>query len=182
MERDRWPNEEAGGSGFALESERVILLPVKGEELERLHAIFTEPEVRRYLLDDQVVPADWVSQEIERSEALFAELGCGLWSIREKSGAGIAGFVGLCHFFEPPELQLVYGLHPSRWGVGLATEAARAVLDYVFVRLGFQEVAAATDIPNDASVRVMKRLGMVFDMEMAEGEAGTVVYTLARTI
>ena len=163
-----------------LETDRLILLPVKGEECEPLHTIFIVPEVRRYLLDDEVVPEEWVEQEIERSEALFAELRCGLWTIREKAAMEIAGFVGFRYFFDPPELQLVYGLHPSYWGAGLATEAAQAVIRYVFVQLGFDQVVAATDIPNEASIRVMRALGMVFDRQTDDGESGTVFYTLDR--
>ncbi len=182
MEDDRGPDSGSGESDFTLETDRLSLAPLTSEEQTPLHALFTDPDVRRYLLDDQIVPEEWVGGEIERSYALFAELGCGLWSIRRRSDAEIVGFVGFRHFFEPPELQLVYGLHPACWGAGLATEAARAVLRYVFGRLGFERVVAATDIPNEASVRVMNRLGMVKDKETDDGEAGTVFYTLDHMI
>ena len=161
-----------------LETDRLILLPVKEADQDQLHALFVDPQVRLYLLDDEVVPREWVGEEIERSEALFAELGCGLWSVREKPGLGISGFVGFRHFFDPPELQLVYGLHPGSWGVGLATEAARAVVRYAIERLGFGRVAAATDAPNRASIRVMERLGMEFDRVTDDGEGRTVFYAL----
>ena len=44
---------------------------------------------------------------------------------------GLVGFVGFRPFFDPPELQLLYGLLPAYWGRGLATEPAGAPMRYV---------------------------------------------------
>jgi RimJ/RimL family protein N-acetyltransferase len=55
---------------------------------------------------------------------------------------------------------LGYGLARDAWGKGLATEAARAVVDYGFSALGLAKVWARTDPRNAASVRVLEKLGM----------------------
>ncbi len=57
-------------------------------------------------------------------------------------------------------LQLIYGLRPAWWGQGFATVAARALLDYGSQTVGFADIVAAMYISNEASVRVMERLGM----------------------
>ena len=70
------------------------------------------------------------------------------------------GFCGLRHFGEPPQdVEILYGLLPAHWGRGLATEAARAVLDHGFSR-GLPRIFAGADSPNAASFQVMARLGM----------------------
>ncbi len=74
----------------------------------------------------------------------------------------------------------MYGLWPAWWGRGLATEAAQAVLEYVFEVLGHPVVMAATDPPNVASIRVMERLGMVFDSRREMHGLDTLVYRLSR--
>ena len=46
------------------------------------------------------------------------------------------------------------------WGQGVATEAARTVLDYGFRELGFDPIVGTIHPDNAASVRVMHKIGM----------------------
>jgi len=55
---------------------------------------------------------------------------------------------------------LGYGIGRAWWGRGLATEAARAALDYAFLDLGVAKVWARADPRNVASVRILEKLGM----------------------
>jgi RimJ/RimL family protein N-acetyltransferase len=59
----------------------------------------------------------------------------------------------------PPEVEIGWHLHPDAWGNGYATEAARTVLDDAFAR-GLTKVLAVTNLGNDASQAVCRRLGM----------------------
>ena len=163
----------------ALRTERLELRPFEAADLDDLHVLFTEPDVRRHLLDDEIMSLEWVEDEIAKSEARFADNGCGLWTLRELSGGGLVGFVGFRPFFDPPELQLLYGFLPSHWGRGLATEAASAAVGYAIESLGFDDVRAATDVPNVASIAVLERLGMEEWERTDGGDAGTVFFRVA---
>jgi RimJ/RimL family protein N-acetyltransferase len=55
---------------------------------------------------------------------------------------------------------LGYGVARPHWGLGIASEAARAAVDYAFSQLGVEKVAARVDPRNLASVRVLEKLGM----------------------
>ncbi len=55
---------------------------------------------------------------------------------------------------------LGYGVARACWGRGIATEAARAVLDYGFDAFRLAKVWARADPRNGASVRVLEKLGM----------------------
>ncbi|MBM4183333.1 MAG: GNAT family N-acetyltransferase [Gemmatimonadetes bacterium] len=161
-----------------LTTERLVLRPFASGVVAELHALFTDAHVRRWLLDDDVVSRAWVEGEIADSEARFSQVGCGLWSVSERSGTPIIGFVGYRPFFDPPELQLLYGLLPAFCGRGFATEAATTAVDYAFDVLHFDEVRAATDTPNQASVAVLERLGMSERRRTAEGGHGTVFFSV----
>ena len=137
-------------------------------------------DVRRYLLDDQLVDLAWVRHEIRSSRALFRELGCGLWGVRLHGSGQLIGFVGYRYFFDPPELQLLYALHPEWWGRGLATEAAGAVLRYGFDVLGFDVIEASVDAPNVASARVLERLGMTLVRQSRREGRPTLDYAVHR--
>ena len=56
--------------------------------MDRLLSLFRAPEVRRFLLDDQMVDRDWMMSEVATSEALFETHGCGLWALRTKVDEG----------------------------------------------------------------------------------------------
>lgn len=149
-------------TSFTLQTNRLTLTPFAQADLPELHALFTNPDVRRYLLDDLIVEWDWTVDVVEKSATMFRDLGYGLWAVRETGQRPIIGFCGYWRFEHLPHpLQLIYGLLPAWWGGGLATEAARTVMDYGFQTIGFTGIIAATDPPNQASVRVMERLGMV---------------------
>jgi RimJ/RimL family protein N-acetyltransferase len=59
-----------------------------------------------------------------------------------------------------PEVGLFYQLLPNRRGHGYATEAARALVDYAFTELRLARLVATTTHENEASIGVMRRLGM----------------------
>jgi [ribosomal protein S5]-alanine N-acetyltransferase len=55
--------------------------------------------------------------------------------------------------------QMGYHLRPPFWGQGIATEAARAVIDHAFGTLGAEALSAAHHPLNDRSRRVLLKLG-----------------------
>lgn len=167
-------------SGSTIETERLYLRPVSGGDLEGLYSIFTDPEIRRYLLDGAIVSRDWVEDEIRGSRKRFVSLGVGIWGLFPKETGYLAGFCGFRFFHDPPELELLYGVVPSRQSRGLATEAARAAIRYAFEALCFEEEVASTDAPNTASIRAMEKLSMRFDKRITVSGHNTVYYKLKR--
>jgi RimJ/RimL family protein N-acetyltransferase len=65
-----------------------------------------------------------------------------------------AGFV--------PGIEIAWRLVFEHWGKGYATEAARAVIDEGFGRLGLDAIVGVTTPDNARSRRVMERLGMSY--------------------
>ena len=169
---------DKGAAGIM--TERLVLRPFSEEDSGELLRLFRDESVRKYLLDDALVTADWMMAEITASQGRFRRSGAGLWSARAKGRPQILGFGGFREFFDPPELQLLYGLLPAFWGRGLATEIAGAVCDHAFCNLGFSQVAAAIDVPNVASRRVLERLGMKLLRTEAIGGAPTAFYCIER--
>ncbi len=165
--------------GFDLHTARLSLCPLTAKDLDAIHALWTDREVRRYLCGDKVVSLAQSRQWLDASTRGFAERRFGLWGLYEAAGGPLVGFSG-GRDWPTGEPELIYGLWPAWWGRGLATEAAEAVLDYVFETLGHPVVMAATDPPNVASVRVMERLGMAFDWRGEMHGLDTLVYRLSR--
>jgi RimJ/RimL family protein N-acetyltransferase len=59
-----------------------------------------------------------------------------------------------------PEFGLYYAFSPAFQRRGYATEAAKALIDYAFTQLRLKRVVATTTYENDASIGVMRKVGM----------------------
>lgn len=58
------------------------------------------------------------------------------------------------------EAELGFMLDPAYWGQGYGTEAAAALINYGFVRVGWQRIAAACHQDNTASQQLLRRVGL----------------------
>lgn len=163
-----------------LTTARLTLVPFTNADLDAVHALWTDADMRKYLCDDKVVPIEQSRQWLEGSSREFRDRRFGLWGVHEGRPEGtLIGFCG-CREWPTGEPELMYGLLRPWWRQGLATEAVEAVLTYVFETLGHPLVIAATDPPNVASVRLMERLGMTFHERCEMHGLDTVVYRLSR--
>ena len=63
---------------FVLETDRLVLRPAAGADTDGLHALFTEPDIRRFLWDDEVIPRRHTAEIVIESRRLFANHGYGL--------------------------------------------------------------------------------------------------------
>lgn len=167
---------------LTLSSPRLHLTPFPKDELKLFHQLNTYPFVRQYLWDDEVISIDLAAQILDQNAQHFKEDQFGLWKISNKETDALIGYVGLWFFFEEPQPQLIYALHPEAAGNGYATEAARLVMDYAFQELGFDYLIAATDEPHLASQAVAQRLGMQQDRIESIDDKLTVFFRLEKKL
>lgn len=168
-----------------LRTARLALRPIAPPDREALHTLLTHPEVRRYLMDDEIVPIDDVDGIIATSARHFAEGLPGHFAMRLHADGPVGRLVGtsgLTRFADGVKPELLYALHPDFRGRGLAVEATRAVLEHVFATSGVPKVFARADVPNRESIRVMELLGMRFVREEVEKGLPLVTYQMTRAI
>lgn len=92
--------------------------------------------------------------------ASYAEHGHGLWKVTRKSDGAAVGMSGLVRRDSLPKPDLGYAFLPDYTGQGLASEAGAAVLAHAFGPLRMAQVLAIVSPGNEASVRVLQKLGM----------------------
>jgi RimJ/RimL family protein N-acetyltransferase len=156
-----------------LTTARLRLVPVQSSDVDALWALWTYPDVRRYLWDDREISREQAAATVEECGA-FAARGLGLWlliapaheSSRHPMSApiGCAGLlpVGTAADHEPRLAGLIeplVALTPRAWGRGYAQEGLGALLEYAATSLGLVRLAAVTDVPNVASDRMLRRAG-----------------------
>jgi RimJ/RimL family protein N-acetyltransferase len=163
-----------------LETRRLALRPCALSDLDALHRLWTDADIRRYLWDDVVISRERAAQTLQEALDSASQSGIGFWTVLLRGEPNVIGFCGLRYVENSCDVELLYGLAPAYWKRGLATEASLAVLDYALVRIGLERIYARSDIPNLTSVRVMQRLGMKFEAEARIGTLPVHCYSITR--
>lgn len=83
-----------------------------------------------------------------------------VYAVTDRGTGALVGAVGLMLDAPHRRAELGYWVARERWGDGVCTEAARAVLEYGFGVLGLERIHAHHFSRNPASGRVMQKLGM----------------------
>ena len=144
----------------------------------KIHQLFCIPEVFEYLADGKEPPPSIASTWINAAVADRAKYGGGLWVLVHRSDQSVGGVVRLSGD-DNGELELAYLLHPSFWGLGLATRMAHTVMMRAFGTGLVATIWAGADVPNQASIAVMQRLGMQFRREVQYPLGAGIEYQMA---
>lgn len=147
-----------------LETPRLILRRWREEDVAPMAAVNADPEVMRWIRDGSVRDEQQTRGGIQARESEWESQGFGLFAVEIRSTGELAGFTGLSvPDFLPEVLPAVvvgWRLGRSHWGQGLATEAARAAVRFGFEDHGLERIVSISQVGNDASERIMTKLGM----------------------
>ncbi|WP_171166946.1 GNAT family N-acetyltransferase [Streptomyces sp. I05A-00742] len=162
---------------ITLRTPRLTLRRWREDDLEPMAAINADPEVMRWIGDGSVQDRDLTATRIAAWEREWEEQGIGLFAAELRADGRLAGFVGLSvpHFLPEvlPAVEIGWRLGRPFWGRGLATEGARAVLDFALRNRGLARIVSIHAVGNDASERVMRKLGMRCERETRHPVLGT---------
>ncbi len=162
-----------------LHSKRLILRPVHSDDASAFEAFYSDPEVmaiRKYGVMNPEAARTQLQGMIEH----WKTHGFGMWAVVDRATGEFAGECGLRWLEDASDVELSYGLYPRFRGRGLATEAARAVLDYAVKVLGLDRIVALSRGDNSTSHRVLEKLGMTLEWRKQSGQHGLVRYCLRR--
>ncbi|MFI6604683.1 GNAT family N-acetyltransferase [Nonomuraea sp. NPDC050536] len=145
-------------------TERLRLRMWRESDLDPLAAMDGDPEVMRYISDGSTRTREQTAATLVRLRQGWEERGFGLFAVEVRETGRLAGWAGLAvPEFLPevmPAVEIGWRLGREHWGRGYATEAAREVLAFGFGKLGLAEIVSIAHVDNQASLRVMAKLGM----------------------
>jgi RimJ/RimL family protein N-acetyltransferase len=93
----------------------------------------------------------------------YAEHGFGLYLAELKDDRKPIGMCGLLKRETLDDVDLGFALMPQYWGQGYAFEAAAAVLAHGREAFALERIVAITSPDNEASIRLLEKLGMHFE-------------------
>jgi RimJ/RimL family protein N-acetyltransferase len=168
-----------------LETRRLFVRPFDLPDLETIHCIL-DVELAEVEMGSEGAKSfeerrEWLQWTVLNYEQLakLYQPPCGDRAVVLKSPGQLIGAAGLVPCLGPfgqlpyfslrtgaenrlqmAEVGLFYAFSPEHQGQGYATEAARALIDYAFHELQLERIIATTTYDNQASMAVMRRLGM----------------------
>lgn len=165
----------------ALETARLIVRPFEPGDLDEVHRVLSEAWGEPAEEREQRRPARerWLrwSVDNERELAAMNQPAYGDRAVVLKEDGRLIGSVGLVPALGPfrqlpgfpdhdgssrryPEVGLFWAIDPAHQGRGYASEAARALIDRAMEQFNLARIIATTEYTNEASMGVMRRLGM----------------------
>ena len=145
-----------------LVTERLVVEALNSQDYLRMYSYRSHPEVTRFQTwkpsgEEKVRQfADQIGRTGFNLEGSWFQLGITL-----KSTEDLIGDIGL-HFLPPDNRQTEIGftIDPGYQRKGYATEAVRAVIDYLVHSLHKHRITASVDPENAASVALLEALGL----------------------
>jgi RimJ/RimL family protein N-acetyltransferase len=143
-------------SEYFLRSPRLGFRCWRADDLELAHGLWGDPEVTALI--GGPFSAEQVQQRLDREIATMREHGVQYWPIFLFEDGAHAGCCGLRPYGDPV-YELGFHLRRAFWRRGLAEEAGRAVVRYAAEVLKVRSLFAGRHPENDASGRVLAKLG-----------------------
>ena len=144
-----------------LETERLILRPMRVSDAPDMFDYAKRPDVTRYLLWSPHRDLAYTKRYLEYLAGRY-RLGMHYeWALIHKGDGRMIGTCGFANIdCTHNSGELGYVLNPDYHGQGLVPEAARRVMKFGFSVLGLHRIEARYMVENGASRSVMEKLGM----------------------
>lgn len=166
-----------------LQTARLALREMVDADAPFVLELLTDPAFLKYIGDRGVRTLDEARRYVLTGpQAMYAKFGIGLWVVEQRSDGAAVGICGLLRRDTLPEPDVGYAFLPAYRGLGYAAEAARACCEFGFAERGMRRVLAIVTPANEASIRVLEKIGFRFEdrRRLAPNDAEVNVYALER--
>lgn len=156
-----------------LETGRLILRWLSVEDAEFILQLLNEPSFRRFIGDKGVRSIEDARDYILRGPVdSYERFGFGLYLTELKDDGVPIGICGLLKRESLEDVDIGFAFLPQFWRKGYAFESSSAVMTYGRKVVGLNRIVAITSPENDASIKVLEKLGLRFErmIKLSEDE------------
>lgn len=151
---------EFGRALPVLRAQRVRLRPIVPTDVGALFEVFSDPEVMKYWSSPPLSSMGGAEALLEDIRRGFQERRLFQWGIEYDVERTLIGTGTLLNWDRAHHrAELGFALTRRLWNLGLATEAVARIVRFAFEELGLRRLEADADPRNEASLRVLRRLG-----------------------
>lgn len=147
-----------------IETPRLTLRRLEPADAEMMFHNWTSDEkVTRFLRWDAHKTVDETKDMVRRWVNSYQYDSTYYWGMYLKNGEMI-GSIGVTVISEPDlKGELGYKIGSRWWGQGYSSEAAGAVVDYMFRNTDMERISAFSSVENPGSRKVMEKIGMHYE-------------------
>jgi RimJ/RimL family protein N-acetyltransferase len=154
----------AGTGAIVLETPRLRVRRLDAGDAAFIRKLVNEPSWLRFIGERNVHSLDDARAYIANGpNAMVAQHGFGLDRVELISTGEPIGICGLLKRETLEHVDIGFALLPRYWSQGYAFEAAAAVLAHGRRTFGLRRIIATTRVDNDASGRLLEKLGLRFE-------------------
>ena len=147
-----------------LETERLRVREIdSADDAEFIFRLLNSPKFLKYIGNRNVHSVEEAGEFIEsRYRQSYKDHGYGLYTVELKGSGEPVGMCGFVRRDTLPGADIGFAFLPEHEGQGYGFESASAMLIYGRDQLKFEKVLAITTTDNDASGRLLEKLGFDF--------------------
>ena len=160
-----------------LETNRCKLLALEEYDYSEVRQLYLNEEVRRFLGG----PIDENSYRSRFIDMLHSNGNSYYWVIRRKQDNAFIGLVSLDNHHNDVDMEVSYQILPEWWGLGYATEVVTSIIAYSFQELGLPRVIAETQVANEASCQLLRRVGMKLEEIIERFGSEQAIFSIYKT-
>ena len=140
-----------------LTTERLVMRPFRQDDIDAFAAMCADEEVMSWLGGTMDRNTAW--RHMATLTGHWRLRGYGRWALELLETGELAGHVGLWFPETWPAIEIGWALARNAWGSGIATEAARASLEYAWTEAGLDRVIHLINPENERSQSVARKIG-----------------------
>jgi len=145
-----------------LSTERLVMRQLKMEDANEIFFLRSDETVMRYIDKPPATSIDEAHAFIERIDNVIKNREGIMWGISLKENPSIIGNIGIWNMQkEHFRCEIGYSLNPAYHQKGIMYEAITAALKYCFEVMGFHSVEANVNPENQASIKLLEKIGFV---------------------
>ena len=144
-----------------LRDRELLLRPSRDSDVPAIRAVYSEPDIRKWMGWDDQLPDDAEAQaNIDRAARAWQEGTWAVFRIADSATDEVIGGINL-RLGDHDLAEISYFLRASVRGRGLATRAVRLVARWAFDELAIERIELRVHPENASSRRVAERAGFI---------------------
>lgn len=166
-----------------LETDRLVLRKLSPEHSGFILVLLNDPSWLRFIGDRGVRTLEDARKYIlDGPVDSYERVGFGMYLTELKESGESIGICGLVKRDALDDVDIGYAFLPPFRRRGFAFEAASAVMRYGKDVVGLRRVVAITDPDNEASIRVLEKLGMSYEKKVRLSKDGEEISLYGRAL
>lgn len=153
-----------------LETERYLLQEIKPEDQQFIYEGLSHPEIIPFYgisyssYDETTAQMTFYKELTENGNGAW-------WKIVDKTTTENIGAVGYNNYHEAhKKAEIGYWLLPRFWKKGIISEVLPSVIHYLQENIGIHRIESLIEEGNEASCRIMEKLGFGYEGKMRDCE------------